>query len=938
MTAPAVRAIRVREASTHNLKNVSCEFPHHRLTVVTGVSGSGKSSLAFDTVYAEGQRRYVETLSTYVRQFLQQMQKPPVKSIEHLQPSLAIRQHNPISNARATVGSVSELETHLQTLFAGVGQIECYRCSDHVRPFSPTDVVAWLRENADGERVVVAAEVEPEEGAGMATLLQQLAADGFRRLWLNGAMVDIESEDALAALEQESLQVVIDRVSVTADSARLFEAAEAAMGRGHRVAIVLLWDRRDELGVPGQRRFESRYVCSSCGAEHHEPVPALLSPDSGWGDCEDCNGYGRRAGIDLNKLVPDTRLSLEKKAVAAFRTPKMLKHHRDLVSECAHAGVPIDVPWDELHPNDRKLALYGGKGVTGAVTVLEDLRSRYRYKASTAVLLSRYTGYVPCATCAGSGLGRTARAVKIDGLHIGEVQDLRLELLSTWLRNMPLGDARKRAVDGLVQEMIARADFLVRAGAGYLSLSRRGRTLSGGELHRVMLATSIGRGLTDTCYVLDEPTAGLHAADTERLMGIIEELRDLGNTVVIVEHDAEVMAAAEHVIELGPYGGEQGGELLFEGSYEALRASDTPTGQMLREPPHRGTPSRYTPMKGFLSLDGADLHNLRDLSVRFPIGAMSVVTGVSGSGKSTLVHDVLYTALMRARGFANGETDPGDVHIEGDDFEEVVLVSQDAIANNARSSPLTLSDAYTPIRELFAGTEAAKRQGLAAGHFSFNVAAGRCPRCDGTGALTVEMHFLADVELPCDVCEGLRFQPNVLAVQWNGRAISDVFALTIDQAMTVFEAEARITQRLQPFVDVGLGYLRLGQSVTQLSGGEKQRIKLASYLGGRTKAGTRLFLFDEPTVGLHLRDVAVLLRALRRLTDDGHTVIVVEHNLAFIRACDWVVDLGPGAGPAGGELVYEGDLATLLEDDAISSLTGDWLRRSVTNVDAPPRR
>lgn len=929
MKSTPARAIEVREASTHNLKAVSCSIPHHQLTVVTGVSGSGKSSLAFDTIYAEGQRRYVETLSTYVRQFLAQMRKPPVKSIENLQPSLAIRQNNPISNARASVGSITELETHLQTMFSGVGTVYCYRCSEIVYPYTPTDVVQWLKTEAQNERVIVTAEVAPEEGAGMATLLQQLAADGFQRIWLDDQLVDIESEQALAALEKDALQVVIDRLAVKDDDARLFEAVEAAMSRGSHAAIILLWDRRDDNGVPARRRFESRYTCSACGAEHHEPVPALLSPDSGWGDCEDCNGYGRRAGVDLHKLIPDSRLSIEKKAVAAFRTPKMSKHQRDLASACVLAGIPVDVPWDDMHPSDKKVVLYGGKGVRGAVEILEDLRSHYRYKASVAMLLSRYTGYVTCATCAGSGLGKTARAVKIDQMHIGEVQEMRLEVLGPWLRNLPVSDELREAIKPLLQETLARVDFLVRAGAGYLSLSRRGRTLSGGELHRVMLATSIGRGLTDTCYVLDEPTAGLHAADTERLMGIIMELRDLGNTVLVVEHDPDVVAAADYVLELGPLGGDQGGQLLFEGSYEALSASDTPTGIMLREQKVYRVPEAYKPTKGFLVLEGASLHNLRDVSASFPRGAMTAVTGVSGSGKSTLVHDVLYTALMRARGVADGENDPGEVTIEGDDFVEVVLVSQDAITNNTRSSALTLTDAYTPVRELFAGTEAAHRQGLSPGHFSFNVAAGRCPRCDGTGALTVEMHFLADVELPCDVCEGKRFQPNVLAVRWNGHSISDIFELTVDQAMEVFDSETRITTRLRPLVDVGLGYLRLGQSVAQLSGGEKQRLKLASYLGGRASKGERLFIFDEPTVGLHMRDVSVLLKALRRLTDDGHTVIVVEHNLDFVRACDWVVDMGPGAGPAGGDIVYAGSLAALLEDATIPSSTGDWLRREL---------
>lgn len=926
MKPSSIHAIEIHGASTHNLQSISCSIPHHKLTVVTGVSGSGKSSLAFDTVYAEGQRRYVETLSTYVRQFLQQMQKPPVQRIDNLQPSLAIRQNNPISNARATVGSISELENHLQILFSSAGTVFCYRCNEIVRPFSPTDVVQWLKENVLDERVIVTATVAPEEDVGMATLLQQLAADGFRRLWIEDSMVDIESEQALDALQQDTVQVIVDRIKVTSeDDARVFEAVEAAMGRGENVANVLFWDRRDENGVPAKRRFESSYICSACGAPHHEPVPVLLSPDSGWGDCEDCNGYGRRAGIDLHKLVPDQRLSIDKKAIAAFRTPRMRRYQRDLASECVLVGIPIDVPWEDMHPSDIKRVLYGDKDIRGAIEVLESFRTK-RYKMSVASMLARYTGYVKCATCAGSGLGKTARAVKIDRMHIGEVQDLRLESLQKWLPKIPLPEELHHAITPLLQEIQARVDFLVRAGAGYLSASRRGRTLSGGELHRVMLATSIGRGLTDTCYVLDEPTAGLHAADTDRLMGIVKELRDLGNTVLVVEHDPDVIAAADHVLELGPEGGERGGNLLFEGSYEELRASDGPTGQMLRSQAAYQQPEIYVPKRGYLALKGASLNNLRDLEVEFPIGAMTAVTGVSGSGKSSLVHDVLYTAMMRARGTAVGEQDPGDVEILNDDFSEVVLVSQDAIANNSRSSALTLTDAYTPIRNLFADSDGARRQGLTPGHFSFNVSSGRCPRCNGTGNTTVEMHFLADVELPCDVCEGKRFQPNVLEVRWEGWSISDIFELTVDKALEVFREYTAIVSRISPLHDVGLGYLRLGQPVTKLSGGEKQRLKLASYIGGRRSKGDRLFIFDEPTVGLHLRDVEVLVRALRQLTDTGHTVIVVEHNLDFIRTCDWVIDLGPGAGPAGGEIVYAGSLAELLQDDAVSSQTAQWLR------------
>lgn len=910
------RAIVVKEAYTNNLKGVTCAIPHGSLTVVTGVSGSGKSSLAFDTVYAEGQRRYVETLSTYVRQFLQQMRKPPVLAVENLQPSLAIRQHNPISNARATVGTITELDHYLQTLFSGVGVVQCYRCSETVRSWNPTDVISWLRENAAGERIIVVAEQEPEEDSSMATLLEQVGADGFRRLWVGDSIVDIQSDEALRALDRPALHVVIDRLSVSDDDARLFEAIEGAMDRGNRVAMVLLWDRRDAEGTPAVRRFETGWRCSVCGAEHHEPVPALLSPDSGMVSCEDCNGYGRRAGIDMDRVIPDPSLSIEKKVFAAFRTPKMSKHHRDLASAAVRLGIPVDVPWSTLREEDRERLLYGDGSFLGAISLLEDLRKNYRYKLSVASLLARFTGYVHCSTCAGSGLGKVARAVRIGDKHIGEVQDLRLEELAKWVDQIPIRDDQRAAMDALLRELRARVDFLNRTGAGYLTLSRRGRTLSGGELHRVVLATSLGRGLTDTCYVLDEPTAGLHPKDTERLIEVMEELRDLGNTVLVVEHDPDVMLRAQHLIELGPYGGESGGELLFEGDYEGLMASDSPTGEWIRAHADRALPAEFIPEHGFLAVEGARLHNLKNVHVRFAKGALNVVTGLSGSGKSTLVHDVLYNAMMRARGVADFELDPGDVTIHGDDFDELVLVDQDAIPSFSRSCALTLTDAYSPVRDLFANTDAARAQGLSAGHFSFNVATGRCPRCDGSGTLTIEMHFIADVELPCDVCDGKRFQPNILAIKWRGLTISDVFNLTVDQALEAFDREDRITQRLAPLREVGLGYLRLGQSVSQLSGGEKQRLKLATYLGhmsAKERDKRRLFIFDEPSVGLHMRDVDVLLRAIRRLTRDGHTVIVVEHNTDVIAAADWAVDLGPGAGPRGGELVYEGPLRGMID-------------------------
>ena len=933
------RAIVVEGAQTHNLRDVDCSVPHGALTVITGVSGSGKSSLAFDTIYAEGQRRYVETLSTYVRQFLQQMPRPPVRAIRHLQPSLALRQGNPINQARSTVGTVTELTDHLQLLFAALGEVICWRCAARVHPWTAAGVVDWLCEHAAGERVVVLADVRPSEGDGMGTLLQQLVADGYRRAWLDGAMIEIDGEAGLPLLDADRVMIVIDRLKVTAGDPRLHEAVEASFARGSRAAIVQLFDRKGDDGEPETRRFESTWTCSACGAEHHEPLPQLLSTESGIGDCEDCRGFGKRQGLDLQRVVPDPDLSLERGAVAAFQTPRMRRHHRDLISAAMRMGIPTDVPWRSLARADRERVFEGAGGYRGVQGVFASLAAD-RYKPHIAVMINRYSGYVSCATCAGTGLGRLARAVRIDGLHLGQVLDLRIDELAEWLEGLRVDEERRRAVDPLVREIGGRLSFLRRSGASYLTPSRQARTLSGGELHRVLLATSIGRGLTNTCYVLDEPTAGLHAHDTERLIEVIEGLRDLGNTLVVVEHDTDVMRHADHVIELGPEGGDRGGQLLYEGSFAGLLDARTPTGEALRGELAGGAPPRVAqPVVAegpFLEVLGARLHNLAGLDVRIPHGRLTAVTGVSGSGKSTLVHEVLYRLLMRPVGADDDEGAAPMATLRGADFDEVVLVSQDAIANNSRSCALTLTDAYSPVRELFAGTERARELGLTAGHFSFNTASGRCPRCEGTGTLTVELHFIADVRLTCDVCEGARFQAPVLAATYRGRSIADIFTMTVEEALEFFADQRPVVRRLRPLERVGLGYLRLGQSVTELSGGEKQRLKLAAYLpdAGATGGARRLFLFDEPTVGLHVRDVHVLLRALDGLVMQGDTVVVVEHNLELVRHADWVVDLGPGAGPDGGRLVWSGPVGEMVRGAPAESVTARHLRVAMERTTA----
>ncbi|TVR04994.1 MAG: excinuclease ABC subunit A [Deltaproteobacteria bacterium] len=912
-------AIEVEDARTNNLRGVTCRFPHGRMTVVSGVSGSGKSSLAFDTVYAEGQRRYTETLSTYARQFLQEMQRPPVGALRRMLPALALRQGNPVSNARSTVATVTEVADHLQMLFARAGEVSCRLCGGAVSRTTVADARRWLEENVPGERVLLCGVLRPDGEEEVGPLLRQLAAEGYRRLVRGGEVVELDTVGAADALGWSRLVVVLDRLKVVAGEPRLAAALEAAFAFGEGVAEVVLWDRTGE-GEPAVRRFDPRFTCTACGEPHPEPIPALFKPTAALGSCPVCDGYGRTVGIDPALVVPDPRRTLKEGAVVPLAVPSASRERTALRKMCERRGVPMDVPWLAMPVASRQLVMRGDGewgGVRGMFRRLEE----DRYKPQVRIFLARFRGYSECDACEGTGLGEHARVVRVGELHIGEVLTLRVSEVREWLGGLRLPADRERALAALCREIGSRLGFLEEAGVGYLTLNRASRTLSGGEMHRVLLATSIGRTLTDTCYVLDEPTAGLHPHDTARLITLVERLRDLGNTVVIVEHDPDVLGRADHVIELGPEGGDRGGELLYEGPPGGLRGTDTPSGEMLRS---RGALAggRVAASLPRLTVRHACLHNLKDVEASFPHGMLSVVTGVSGSGKSTLVHDVLFRKLMEARGQQSSEA-LGPAVVDGDAFDEVVLVDQGAISRSTRSCALTFSGAYTPIRELFAETAEARQSGLKPGAFSFNTAGGRCERCEGLGVVTVEMHFMADVEIPCDVCDGRRFKDHVLRARWNGRSIADVFGMTVDEAQRFFGDRPNIVRRLEPLSRVGLGYLRLGQSTSQLSGGEGQRLKLASYVGG-SGGGRHVFLFDEPTVGLHMRDVVRLVGALRLLTDAGHTVIVVEHNLDFVAACDWVVDLGPGAGPDGGSVVYEGEVGGLAE--CPGSRTGVHLR------------
>jgi excinuclease ABC subunit A len=930
MSATPEYDIELRGVETHNLKRIDVAVPRGRLTVVSGVSGSGKSSLAFDTLYAEGQRRYVETLSTYARQFLDQMRRPPVQVVRNIPPAIALRQGTSLSNPRSSVATLTELLDHLQLLFARGGVVHCRNCDARVLPYTVQRVIDWLAEHAAGQRIVVIATARPSAD-GMGDLMRQLVADGYRRAWLDGALVEIDSEDAVKLVRREQVDVVIDRLSVDPGEVRLREALEAAQSMGEGNISVVLWDQAVE-GVRPVRTFHRRWVCGECGTPHTEPIPALFHPFHAMGACPRCEGFGRSVGLDPARAVPDPSLTIEGGALAIFDHAGARTARRWLHTWCVKEGVPLDLPWRLLPEATRESVLFGARGWTGASGWLEETLAD-RTAGNVRFHAMRFRSFTTCAACRGTGLNPDARATRVGGLDLGAVLRLRIDEARGWADSIRLPGELALALDRLLKEIRDRLGYLADAGLGYLTLQRPARTLSGGEMHRVILATSLGRMLTDTLYVLDEPTAGLHAHDTERLMRVVTRLRDIGNTVVVVEHDPDVIRMAEHIIELGPAGGSRGGRLLYAGDLPGLASSDSPTGELLR--------ARALAFSGrrvfdgpFLEVRDAWLNNLSGVSARFPHGALSVVVGVSGSGKSSLVTDVLHVHLQRRRGAVSGDALPPAV-VLNDPFSEVVLVDQGAINRSSRSCALTFSAAYTPLRDLFAATEKASDLRLSASDFSFNVAGGRCERCEGAGVLQVEMVFFADVDIPCDVCEGRRFGPEVLSVQHRGRTIADVLEMSVREALEVFADVPAIVRRLEPLDRVGLGYLRLGQPTTQMSGGELQRLKLASYVGQSRADGASgvLFIFDEPTVGLHMRDVELLVAAIRELTDAGHTAIVVEHNLDLVAASDWVVELGPGAGPEGGTLVYEGPVAGLIDEPR--SPTGAYLRETFTAVAVP---
>jgi excinuclease ABC subunit A len=881
--------------------------------VVTGVSGSGKSSLAFDTLYAEGQRRYVVSLSTYARQFLERLPRPDVESISHLPPAIAIEQRNRASNARSTVGTATEILDHLRLLFAKLASATCPDCALPVEPGTVQSVVDQLLARCSGVRASLGAPL-PAKGR-LADLREKLLADGWTRLLdAQGSVCDLEELGvrALGALRREGALVLVDRLRIDPEGrTRLAEAVAGGFARGD--------GRLEVVTETGERLpFREGFACDACGRRLPAPEPALFSFNSPLGACEACQGFGRVAVLDRERVVPDASKTLQGDAVAPFATRANRGCKRDLLLACRQHGIPVDVPYAKLGADVRELIFEGDDDEWYGVQGYFDWLERRRYKVQNRVMIARYRRFDPCPDCRGARLRAEALAFRVAGADLGEVSRLTLDELAEWLDALDLGEAEEARVARLLERLQDRVATTRRVGLGYLALERQVRTLSGGEAQRIQLATALGGALTAALYVLDEPSIGLHARDVSRLLEVLREIRERGNTLVVVEHAPEFVAAADHVIDLGPGAGRHGGRLVAEGTVEQLRAHPTAiTARALRgelEPRRR----RSRSARGELVVEGASEHNLQDLDVTIPLGQLVVVTGVSGAGKSTLVRSVLVGNLR-------GEPERGVcTRIRGAQaLGEVVVVDPDPPGRSSRSNAATVSKAFDGIRRRFAATREAKARGLGPGWFSFNVAGGRCDACEGSGETVVDMQFLEDVRVPCEGCLGTRYRREAQDIRVGGRCIVDVLALSIDEALEAFADDAAVASRLEPLSRVGLGYLGLGQPLATLSGGEGQRLRLGLALAGREGRGS-LFVLDEPTTGLHPAEVARLVESLDQLLDAGASVVVVEHNLDVIRAADHVIDLGPEGGPGGGRIVAQGPASQIAR--VRKSFTGKALR------------
>ena len=934
----------VRGAREHNLRNIDVAIPRDRLTVITGLSGSGKSSLAFDTIYAEGQRRYVESLSAYARQFLGLMEKPDVDAIEGLSPAISIEQKTAGRNPRSTVGTVTEIYDYLRLLWARAGTPHCPQCGHPVRRQSATQIVDQVLGWPEGSRVELLAPLVRGRKGEFRDLFEDMRRKGFVRARVDGEVVDLQSPPALARRQNHDIAVVVDRLIVREeDRQRLADSIETALRTASGMVAV---DLHRAEGEPEQHIFSEHYACPTCGISIPELEPRQFSFNSPFGACEACGGLGIRKEPNPELVVGDHSVSILEGVILPWGVPRGHLRSTILAGLAEALDFDLNTPWGELPDRIRQLLLYGTEGVSGLpkklrwTGILNDVSQRHLSTTSDAVRsqLEEFMSSLPCTACGGARLRPESLAVTVHGHSLGQVVEMSVNGALTFFSSVrDAGDVSGKIAGPILKEVSERLNFLVDVGLEYLTLGRSAETLSGGEAQRIRLATQIGSRLVGVLYILDEPSIGLHQRDNRRLIGTLEGLRDLGNTVIVVEHDEETMRAADHVIDLGPRAGRHGGEVVAEGRLDDVIATEgSLTGAYLRGERRIEIPAqRRVPQPGHeLLIRRAREHNLRDVDVRLPLGTFITVTGVSGSGKSTLINDILWKSLSRH--FYRAKMVPG-VHdgIDGiDRIDKVVDIDQSPIGRTPRSNPATYTGLFTVIRDLFADLPESRMRGYAPGRFSFNVKGGRCEACQGEGLVKIEMHFLPDVYVPCEVCKGKRYNRETLEVFYKGHSIADVLDLTVDEALEVFEAVPRLRRHLQTLSDVGLGYIHLGQSATTLSGGEAQRVKLATELS-RQATGRTLYILDEPTTGLHFEDVRLLLEVLHRLVDKGNTVLVIEHNLDVIKTADWIVDLGPDGGGAGGEIVAEGTPEAVAANPR--SYTGQHLAEVLAAAQEPMR-